>query len=31
MAILADGRRIKGNLLRTGGITEIPIPKTMSP
>ena len=30
-AILADGRRIKGNLLRTGGITEIPIPKTTSP
>ena len=30
MAILADGRRIKGNLLRTGGITEIPIPKTIS-
>ena len=31
MAILADGRRIKGNLLKTGGITEIPMPKTISP
>jgi hypothetical protein len=27
-AILADGRRIKGNLLKSGGPTEIPIPKT---
>ena len=30
MAILADGRRIKGNLLTTGGPTEIPIPKTIT-
>ena len=30
IAILADGRRIKGNLLKSNGITEIPIPKTMS-
>jgi hypothetical protein len=30
MAILADGRRIKGNLLTTGGPTQIPIPKTIT-
>ena len=30
IAILADGRRIKGNLLTTGGPTEIPIPKTIT-
>ena len=30
MAILADGRRIKGNLLKSGGPTEIPIPKTIT-
>ena len=30
MAILADGRRIKGNLLKSGGLTEIPIPKTIT-
>jgi hypothetical protein len=29
-AILSDGRRIKGNLLKSDGITEIPIPKTTS-
>ena len=31
IAVLEDGRRIKGNLLRSGGITEIPIPKTNTP
>ena len=30
MAILADGRRIKGHLLKSGGPTEIPIPKTIT-
>ena len=30
IAILADGRRIKGNLLKSGGPTEIPIPKTIT-
>lgn len=30
MAILADGRWIKGNLLKSGGPTEIPIPKTIT-
>jgi hypothetical protein len=30
IAILADGRRIKGNLLTPGGPTEIPIPKTIN-
>jgi hypothetical protein len=30
IAILADGRRIKGNLLKSGGLTEIPIPKTIT-
>jgi hypothetical protein len=30
MAILADGKRIKGNLLKSGGPTEIPIPKTIT-
>jgi len=29
-AILADGRRIRGNLLTSGGLTEIPIPKTVT-
>ena len=28
--ILADGRWVKGNLLKSGGITEIPIPKATS-
>jgi len=30
LAVLADGRRIKGNLLKSGGIIQIPIPKTIS-
>jgi hypothetical protein len=30
VAILQDGRRIKGNLLKSGGPTEIPIPKTIT-
>lgn len=31
IAILEDGRKIKGNLLKSGGVTEIPIPKTNTP